>query len=359
MNSETAPVRRDEELDLAALGAYLQAHLPEVAMAAEVEIEQFPGGHSNLTYLIRFGGDEFVLRRPPMGPVAPKAHDIPREFRLLSKVHPHFPYAPRPVHLCEDASIIGSPFYLMERKRGLVVRNRIPPEIGEDISLRRRVSEAIIDTLIALHAVDIYATGIIDLGKPEGFVKRQVDGWASRWQRSKTSEVPEMEAVIVWLKDRIVSVEADAATKATLVHNDYKLDNVMLDTEDPSRVVAVLDWEMCSVGDPLIDLGLFLCYWTLKDDDEGHEGSLTAVTNGPGWMTRDEILERYESQTGRDISRIQFYETFALFKVAVILQQIFFRFARGQTNDQRFRNFDRRVLSLARSANALSVRSGL
>lgn len=359
MHYETAPVRPNEELDLASLGKYLRRCLPEAASTADLEVEQFPGGHSNLTYLIRFGGQEFVLRRPPMGPVAPKAHDMPREFRLLSTVHPYFPYAPKPVVLCEDPSIIGASFYLMERRRGLVIRNHVPPEIGEDLELRRRVSEAVVDTLVALHAVDIYSTGIIGLGKPAGFVERQVNGWAERWARSKTSDVPEMEAVIVWLSERISSEEDEASTKATLVHNDYKLDNVMLDKKDPSRVVAVLDWEMCSVGDPLIDLGLFLCYWTLKDEDDAQQGSLTAVTTGPGWMTRDEILERYESKTGRDVSRIKFYETFALFKVAVILQQIFFRFARGQTNDQRFRNFDLRVLSLARAARELSVKSHL
>ena len=357
--NDTSPVRQNEELDLNALSDHLRAHLPIDDAVADIRIEQFPGGHSNLTYLVHFGRQEFVLRRPPMGPVAPKAHDMPREYKLLCAVHPNFPFAPRPVHLCEDASIIGAPFYLMERRRGLVVRNRIPPEIGDDVSLRRRVSEAVIDTLVALHDVDIYSTGIIQLGRPAGFVERQVDGWASRWQRSKTSEVPEMESVSVWLKERIPSEEYESSTKATLVHNDYKLDNVMLNGLDPSRVVAVLDWEMCSVGDPLIDLGLFLCYWTLKDAEESKQGSLAAVTNGPGWMTRDEILERYESQTRRDVSRIKFYETFALFKVAVILQQIFFRFARGQTNDQRFRDFDRNVLSLARAANELSARSGL
>jgi aminoglycoside phosphotransferase (APT) family kinase protein len=168
-----------------------------------------------------------------------------------------------------------------------------------------------------------------------------------------------MDRVSEWLKDKLVSDQDQPSTKHTLVHNDYKLDNVMLQLPDLSRVVAVLDWEMCSVGDPLIDLGLFLCYWTLKDDDEAGQGSLSAVTNGPGWMTRDEILERYESSTGRDISRITFYETFALFKVAVILQQIFFRFAQGQTNDQRFKDFDRRVKSLSIAADELSRGSGL
>jgi aminoglycoside phosphotransferase (APT) family kinase protein len=359
MNHDTAPVRPKEELNVNGLREYLSVHLPHATGATDIEIEQFPGGHSNLTYLIRVNGEEFVLRRPPLGPVAPKAHDMPREFRLLSTVHPHFACAPKPVLLCEDVSVIGAPFYLMERRQGLVIRNRIPPEIGGDLSVRRKVSEAVVDTLVALHKVDIYSSGIVQLGKPEGFVARQVAGWTSRWVRSKTSEVAEMDRVSEWLKDKLISEQDQHSTNHTLVHNDYKLDNVMLQLPDLSRVVAVLDWEMCSVGDPLIDLGLFLCYWTLKDDDETGQGSLSAVTNGPGWMTRDEILERYQSSTGRDVSRITFYETFALFKVAVILQQIFFRYARGQTNDQRFKDFDLRVASLARAADELSARSDL
>jgi aminoglycoside phosphotransferase (APT) family kinase protein len=358
MNSDTAPVRASEELNLDALGDYLGAHLPHEENA-RVEIEQFPGGHSNLTYLIRFGGEDFVLRRPPMGPVAPTAHDMPREYKLLTAIHPFFQLAPKPILLCEDSSVIGAPFYLMERRRGIIVRHRLPPEIGDNTEMRRRVSEAVVDTLVALHAVDIHESGIIQIGKPAGFVARQVTGWAQRWQRSQTSEAPEMEEVIRWLIDRIPAGTFVETASATLVHNDYKLDNVMLDAEDPARVVAVLDWEMCTVGDPLVDVGLFLCYWTLKDEEEADGKSLGIVTHGPGWLGREELIELYASKTGRDLSRIKFYETFALFKVAVILQQIFFRFARGQTRDERFRNFDRRVLGLARAAHELSRHSNI
>lgn len=361
MSNETAKVRPHEELNLNTLGAYLREHLPPSVINDEgdakpqFEVQQFPGGHSNLTYLIRFGGEEFVLRRPPVGPVAPTAHDMPREYKLLQAVHTHFPLAPKPILLCEDANVIGATFYLMERRRGLIVRHSLPPNIEEDLNMKRRVSESVVDTLVKLHAVDIYSTGIVGIGKPVGFVSRQVGGWADRWQRSKTGEVPEMEAVISWLSER-VPCETNAET-ATLVHNDYKLDNVMLDAFDPAHVVAVLDWEMCTVGDPLIDLGLFLCYWTLKDEDDAQQGSLRALTHGAGWLKRDEIIERYAAATGRDLSHIEFYETFALFKVAVILQQIFFRYARGQTRDERFRNFDRHVLGLARSAHELSSQS--
>jgi aminoglycoside phosphotransferase (APT) family kinase protein len=357
-STDRAPVRAGEEIDHDALRGYLRAHLPELSASASDsvwDVEQFSGGHSNLTYLISFG-KEFVLRRPPVGPVAPTAHDMPREFRLLAAIHPHFPLAPRPILLCEDASVIGVPFYLMERRSGLIVRDRIPREIGNDLEVRRRVSEAVADTLVALHAVDIYASDIVQIGKPAGFVARQVRGWADRWQRAKTSEVAEMDQVIGWLTDRLPS---DSETGATIVHNDFKLDNVMLDPGDPSRIVAVLDWEMCTVGDPLVDLGLFLCYWTLKGGEENQHSSLRAVTMAPGWLTREEIIERYATKTGRDLSRIVFYETFARFKVAVVIQQIYFRFVRGQTRDERFRHFDLLVIELARDALALAQRSGI
>ena len=359
-SEDNMSVRAGEELDLARLDSYLRAQLSaqslEVGPTASIELKQFPGGHSNLTYLIRYGNHEFVLRRPPMGPVAPTAHDMPREFKLLSVINPHYPFAPKPVLLCEDASIIGVPFYLMERRRGLIVRFKVPEEIGENLALRRRLSERVVDTLVALHAVDIQSSGIVQIGKPAGFVTRQVRGWADRWQRSKTNELAEMDQVISWLVDRIPA-ESDAI--ATIVHNDFKLDNIMLDPDNPTRVVAVLDWEMCTVGDPLVDVGLFLSYWTMKGTDGGSDQnrSLRAVTNGPGWMTREEIIKQYEARTGRDLSRIVFYETFARFKVAVVIQQIYFRYVRGQTHDERFRNLDGLVRELSREALTLAEQS--
>ena len=347
---DSVALRPGEELDLEALDKYLRNRLP-LDQGATIELEQFPGGHSNLTYLLRYGDDEFVLRRPPVGPVAPTAHDMPREFHLLSVINPCFPLAPKPVLLCEDAEIIGVPFYLMERRRGFIVRQNLEGTLKDNLELRRKLSERVIDTLVELHAVDIHKTGIVDIGKPEGLVGRQVRGWAERWQRSKTGELPEMEQVIEWLNEQMPKESPDA----TIVHNDFKLDNLMLDVTDPTRVVAVLDWEMTTVGDPLIDLGLVLTYWTMKGG--GESSSLRAVTNGPGWMTRDEIIQRYESQTGRDLSRIVFYETFARFKVAVVIQQIYFRYVRGQTRDERFRNLDGLVSALAGEAIELALRS--
>src|SRR5215813_10383380 len=262
---DTAPIRPGEELDLAALERHLRERLPELMPGEilgpdEIELEQFPGGHSNLTYLLRLGGHEFVLRRPPFGPVAPTAHDMPREYRLLKAIHPVFPLAPQPYLLCEDASIIEVPFYLMERRRGFVISRDVPIEIGEDLALRRRVSEAMVDTISQLHSVDIYQSGLVNIGKPVGFVSRQLKGWSDRWERAKTSEVDAIDRVIKWLSARIPpEPDPQAGRPATLVHNDFKLDNVMLDPAEPSRVVAVLDWEMCTVGVPLVDFGIFLC----------------------------------------------------------------------------------------------------
>ena len=349
-DSDSAPVRTGEELDIAALRTYLNFALG--SQGSSLQIRQFPGGHSNLTYLIRFGADEFVLRRPPVGPVAPTAHDMPREYKLLAAVHPLFPLAPKPILLCEDTSVIGVPFYLMERRRGIIVRSNVPSAIGDDLSLRRALSRAVVETLVKLHAVEILVSGIVHLGKPIGFVRRQVDGWARRWERSKTGELPQMDQVIKWLAARI---PADDGEGATIVHNDFKLDNVMLDEQNPTHVVAVLDWEMSTVGNPLIDLGLFLAYWTMKGTESNT--SLRAITNGPGWLTREEIIDQYETATGRDLSGIVFYETFARFKVAVVIQQIYFRYVRGQTQDARFRNLDAMVKELAEDALELAQRS--
>lgn len=362
---DTAPIRPGEELNLDAIERYVRAHSPELLTGnpsanEHVAVEQFPGGHSNLTYLVRLGDQEFVLRRPPFGPVAPTAHDMPREYRLLAAVHPLFPLAPRPYLLCEDTSIIGVPFYLMERRRGLVIRRDIPKEIGDDLDMRRRVGYGMVDTLAALHSVDIYSSGLVNIGKPVGFVTRQVRGWTDRWHRSRTSESDAIDRVIQWLADRIPpEPDPEAGRPATLVHNDFKLDNVMLDPKDPSRVVAVLDWEMCTVGDPLIDLGIFLCYWAMKEDPEARRESISPVTTEPGWITRQEVIKRYLQNTGRDLTGIAFYEVFALFKTAVVLQQIYFRYVRGQTRDERFKSFDRRVNGLACAAWELAEKSGI
>jgi aminoglycoside phosphotransferase (APT) family kinase protein len=351
---DTRDVR--EPLDWPRLEAYLRGHLalaslPGLELSRPMEIEQFAGGHSNLTYLVRFGGCELVLRRPPFGPVPPTAHDMAREHRWLHALHPVFPLAPRPHLLCDDAGVIGATFYLMERRRGIVVRSEEPPALSDRPEMRRRVSAMLVDALVDLHAIDVTRAGLSALGKPAGFVERQVRGWTDRWNRSKTGEVAEMDALAGWL---LRQMPPDPEHPA-VVHGDFKLDNVMLDAGDPARLVAVFDWEMCALGDPLVDVGILLAYWTRSEPPE-HRDALTTITDRPGWFTRDEIVDRYATRSGRDLSNIQFYETFALFKIAVVIQQIFSRFARGQTNDPRFAHFDVRVAHLARQAAALAER---
>ncbi|HEV8675142.1 MAG TPA: phosphotransferase family protein [Methylomirabilota bacterium] len=351
-DTDTSPVRPDEELDWKGLAGYLRDRLPTAD--GSLAVSQFPGGHSNLTYLLRFGDQEYVLRRPPLGPVAPTAHDMAREYRVLSALWPVFPPAPRPYLLCEEAAVIGAPFYVMERRHGLVVRTTIPPELGDDLALRRRASQALVDTLVGLHAVDWAAIGLAGLGRPAGFVERQVRGWAERYERAKTRDIPAIRDLARWLAERI-----PPALPPTLLHNDFKLDNVMLDRTDPGRVMAVLDWEMATLGDPLVDLGLLLCYWGDPVDPPARRQSVSQVTAEPGFLTRAEVLARYGVATGRDVSRIAFYETFALYKVAVVVQQIYVRYARGQTQDARFAGFEQRVIGLAEAALDLAERSGL
>ncbi|MBS1811796.1 MAG: phosphotransferase family protein [Acidobacteria bacterium] len=344
ITSDTHPMRDGEELPEDSLGNYLRSHLPtDITADQPMTLAQFPGGHSNLTYLVQFGDREFVLRRPPVGPVAPTAHDMPREYRMLAAIHPVFPLAPKPYVLCEDTAIIGVPFYLMERRRGIIIRRDLPPEMGDDLSLRRRVSESLIDALADLHTVDIEKNNLMHLGKPVGFVARQVKGWSERWARAKTTEVPEMEHLVEWLRDRM----PPDPSRPTLLHNDYKLDNVILDANNPARLVAILDWEMCALGDPLVDLGLLLCYWSQKGDSEARREAISGVTVLPGWFSRAEVVERYAARTGTDVSNITYYEVLALFKLTVVIQQIYYRYFVGQTNDERFAEFGKRVAGLA------------
>jgi aminoglycoside phosphotransferase (APT) family kinase protein len=351
---DTQSVRDGEQLDWPRLLAWLRERLPAcdipgIDLAADAEVAQFPGGHSNLTYLIQFGGADIVLRRPPFGPLPPTAHDMAREYRWLSALHRVFPLAPRPYVLCEDTAVIGSVFYAMERRRGLVIRAEEPPEVAEP-SRRRRVSAAVVATLADLHGIDLAAGGLSHLGKPAGFVERQVRGWIDRWHRAKTTSLPEMDALADWLLGHL----PPDAVPPRIVHGDFKLDNVMLAPGDVGRVVAVLDWEMCALGDPLVDVGILLAYWAPTAPRLDRD-ALTTVTDRPGYFTRDEIIERYAERSARDVSNIRFYEIFAVFKIAVVIQQIYFRYVRGQTNDARFAAFDARVAFLARQAADLAA----
>jgi aminoglycoside phosphotransferase (APT) family kinase protein len=277
-----------------------------------------------------------------------------REHRVLSALWPVFPPAPRPYLLCVDPSIIGAPFYVMERRRGLVVRREEPAEWKGDRATRRRVSEAMVDVMVALHGIDHASIGLGALGRPEGFVERQVKGWAERWERAKDREVPAITRLARWLAERI-----PAPADATLVHGDLKLDNTMLDPADPGRVVAVFDWEMCTTGDPLVDLGYLLSFWPEPGDPEARREATNPLTARPGWYTREEIVRRYARKTRRDVSKVAFYEIFALYKTAVVIQQIYIRWKRGQTRDERFSRFDARAANVAQVALELADKSGL
>jgi len=335
-------VRRGEEIDAATLHEYLRKR---TECGDDFAITQFPNGHSNLTYLISTGGREYVLRRPPLGPVAPKAHDMVREYRVLRAVHPHYPEAPEAYVLCEDPEVLGAPFYVMERRRGVVLREEVPQGFEPEV-----VSEAFLDALVRLHSI----TGLSELGRPEGYVERQVRGWAERWQRAQTeTEKGWEDFVIRWLGKNV-----PAPLAPTLIHNDYKLDNVLLNAECPSKVEAVLDWEMATVGDPLSDLGLTLCYWCWATAPEVQVAGIPALTAGPGWYTRNRMVGQYAERTGRDVSHIGYYEVLGVFKLAVIIQQIFYRFHVGQTSDERFRNFGERAKALGRLAAELATRYG-
>jgi len=350
VENDVRAVRAGEQLDWARLVDWLRERLPAceipgLDVSGDPDISQFPGGHSNLTYLLTFGEADIVVRRPPLGPVPPTAHDMAREFRWLSAMHRVFPLAPKPYLLCDDTSIVGSVFYAMERRRGVVVRAEEPPELADRPEARRAISGALVDTLAQLHAVDIEANGLMGLGKPAGFVERQVRGWSDRWQRAQTQQLPEMDALVDWLR---AHMPPDVPTPS-IVHGDFKLDNVMVDPSNVARVVAVLDWEMSALGDPLVDVGILLAYWAPTAPPLQRD-ALTTVTHRPGYFSRDEIIERYRLRSGRDLSTIRFYEVFARFKIAVVIQQIYFRYVHGQTTDARFATFAERVAFLARQA---------
>lgn len=322
-------VRVGEELDLARLEPFLRSHFPDES--GTLRVEQYPSGHSNLTYSVHLGNREFVLRRPPFGSKVKSAHDMGREFRVLSKLHAAYPPAPEVLAYCDDDSVLGAPFYLMEPVHGIILRRDPAPGLKLTASAAQRLSENFVDNLARLHGLDYAAIGLGDLGKPQGYLERQVRGWIERYHGSKTHELSEVERISVWMKEHMPP-EGGAA----LVHNDYKYDNVVLDPGDLTRIVGVLDWEMCTIGDPLSDLGSTLAYWVNAEDPEELQKIRWGPTGVPGSLTRAQLAERYAGATGRDISHVAFYLAFARFKIAVIVQQIYYRYHHGLTKDERF-----------------------
>jgi aminoglycoside phosphotransferase (APT) family kinase protein len=328
LDSPTA-VRTGEELSSLNLEPFLRRQFP--GYDGPLEVSQFPGGHSNLTYCVRFGSLEFVLRRAPFHSEVKTAHDMQREYRVLAKLHASYSCAPKVVAYCDDESILGARFYLMERIGGTILRRDPPPGLAFSADLARKLSESFIVNLGRLHSMDYRSMGLADLGKPEGYMGRQVSGWIERYHKSETEEIPEVASVSDWLRNHL-----PATSGAALIHNDYKYDNLVLDAENVSKIIGVLDWEMCTIGDPLADLGTALAYWIEAADSPELHKIRWGPTNYPGSLTRAELIELYAAVTGRDVSGISFYLTFARFKAAVIAQQIYYRYHRGLTADPRF-----------------------
>jgi aminoglycoside phosphotransferase (APT) family kinase protein len=350
--SETIEVREDEDFDRDAAERHIREQI-EGLPEGELEVEQFPSGASNLTYLVKIGDWEGILRRPPQGPLPPKAHDMERESRLLMRLHEAYPLAPKPYFFTDDDSIIGAQFYLMERREGVVIDDEFPDYVEPTEELCRGISQTVADTLVELHAVDWRGAGLEEIGKPEGFLERQVNGWIKRYEEAKTEEIEEVEPLTGW-----VCRDIPQSPPATIVHNDFKLNNLVLDPDDLTEVRAVLDWEMTTIGDPLFDLAVSLSYWFEADDPQEIK-ALPTVTDTPGFWRRREFIDYYGEKSGRDLSRMHWYMVFAYFKLAVILQQIYARWHKGQTKDQRFADFDERVRSVILYAHDLAQKGEL
>jgi aminoglycoside phosphotransferase (APT) family kinase protein len=340
----SAPVRPEESLPIGRLEAYLKAHLPGAVGA--LTVEQFPHGFSNLTYRLCMGSTEFVLRRPPLVNRVKTAHDMGREYRVLSRLCSIYPPAPRPFLYCDDETILGVPFYVMERRHGVILRRSLPSGLAIDARTAHGISTALIDNLARLHTLDYTAGGLADLGRPEGYVERQVTGWSHRYSQARTDDVPALERVASWL-----GTYRPPESGAALVHNDYKYDNLLLDRADLTRIAAVLDWEMATIGDPFMDLGTTLGYWVEANDPESLRQFATGPTFLPGNLSRRMLVERYEETTGRAVSDVVFYYAFGLFKIAVIIQQIYARYVAGHTSDPRFARLNEQVRALGEQAD--------
>lgn len=335
MIDQPTTVRTGEELDLVRLADYLTQQLTNAK--GSLVVEQFPSGYSNLTYLLRLGEQELVLRRPPFGANIKSAHDMGREYKVLSGLRRVYAKVPQPLLYCEDETVIGAPFYVMARVRGMVLRAQPPKGVALTPAVMARLSEQAIDTLAELHSLDVVAAGLADLGRPQGYVERQISGWTRRYRAAQTDDVPTLEQIMPWLEQ-----QRPGDSGATLIHNDYKYDNLILDPADLTKVIAVLDWEMCTLGDPLMDLGTTLGYWIEANDPPALIG-MFGLTALPGNLTRQQVLDRYKIASGRAIQQPLFYYVYGLFKIAVIIQQIYARYRQGHTKDDRFARLDQVV----------------
>lgn len=328
--SDVIPVREDETFDVDRYVVWASSE--ELLPDGYPEVSQFANGRANLTYLLAYNdGTDLVLRRPPLGPVAAGSHDMAREYRVLSRLWQSFAPAPRAFAYCDDQSVIGSSFFVMERKPGVVVKNEVPEIFGggDDPGANQALSAVVVDTLASLHSVDPADCGLNDLGHPDGFLDRQVAGWADRWDRAKDRPNEIADEVGSWLRNQIPE-----SGPPTLIHNDWRLDNMAVSPENPAKAAAVYDWDMATRGDPLADLGTLLATW--YDPDEAPAALNPMPTQVEGWLRRAEAIDRYAAMSGRNLENIDWYIVFGTWKLAVVLQQIYIRWLRGQTKDDRF-----------------------
>jgi aminoglycoside phosphotransferase (APT) family kinase protein len=340
-------MRAGEELDVARVDAWLKGRVPGLSGAPEVT--QYSGGASNWTYRLRYESHDLVLRRPPEGTKAKSAHDMGREYRIQGALRPVFPFVPEMIAFCDDLSVVGCEFYVMRRLDGVILRRNPPRDLSLTPDQTRRLCLNVIDTLIALHRVDVRSAGLETLGRGAGYARRQIEGWSDRYRKARTWNVPRFERVMTWPED----------TGTCVIHNDFRFDNVALDPKDPTRVIGVLDWEMATLGDPLMDLGNALAYWVQRDDDFFIRSLRRQPTHLPGMLSRREVVDYYAERTGRSTGRWAFYEVYGRFRLAVIAQQIYYRYQQGQTRNPAFRNFWMFVTYLGWRCERIIRRSGL
>lgn len=333
LTDQSSAIREGEELSAVQIDPYLKAHIP--GLTGTPRISQFPGGASNLTYLLEYPDQEFVLRRPPFGHKAKSAHDMGREFRILNRLNQGFPYCPKAYVHCTDESVIGAEFYVMQRVNGIILRSNIPADLNLDTAKTRALCKSFIERMVELHRVDFQACGLADLGKPQGYVRRQIEGWSDRYDKAMTPDAPTWSVAKAWLREKM---PADHH-KPCIVHNDYRLDNVILDPTNPTNIVGVLDWELTTLGDPLMDLGNTLAYWIEAGDPAPAQLIRRQPSNAPGMLSRQEFVEYYGECAGIEVGNFDFYYCYGLFRLAGIVQQIYFRYFHGQTRDKRFAEF--------------------
>ncbi|WP_419662987.1 aminoglycoside phosphotransferase [Desulfosarcina variabilis str. Montpellier] len=346
-------VRPGEMLCVDAIEIFLKDTIP--GLQGKLTFKQYPSGASNLTYLVSCKNRQMVLRCPPSGTKAASAHDMGREYKVLSALSGHWPYAPRPLAYTDDDSIIGCPFYVMERIEGVILRREIPPGLFTSASQIRTLFEKFVEVLVDLHALDYQRIGLGDLGRPDGYVQRQVSGWSRRYRAARTPDVPDCEAIMSWLAQKMPP-ETD---RPTIIHNDYKLDNIILDANDPLKIIGVLDWEMTTIGDPLMDLGSTLGYWVEKNDPAERHLMRSMPTHLDGAMGREAFVQYYGRLSGRQMDHFDFYHCFGIFRMIVIVQQIYYRYYHGQTSNPRFKKFADGVPVLARMARRVIEQSDL